>query len=156
MPETNREPAVVHGTFELERILPAHVGHAFAAWSDPAVKARWFANAAEFSLDFRVDGLETVRRCLADGRRLRYEASYRDIVVERRIVYHSALWTDERLSTVSLTTVTFDAEGAATRLTLVEQGAFLDGLEDPSWREHGTARWLDALRRMLSHADEAA
>jgi hypothetical protein len=28
---------------------------------------------------------------------------------------------------------------------LTEQGAYLDGLEDPAWREQGTGQQLDAL-----------
>jgi hypothetical protein len=28
---------------------------------------------------------------------------------------------------------------------LTEQGTYLDGLEDPSWREQGTGKQLDAL-----------
>jgi hypothetical protein len=36
------------------------------------------------------------------------------------------------------------AEGG-TLLTLTEQGTFLDGREDPSWRRQGTSDWLDAL-----------
>jgi hypothetical protein len=35
--------------------------------------------------------------------------------------------------------------GNSTRLILTEQGAFLDGLEQPAWREQGTGEWLDAL-----------
>jgi hypothetical protein len=41
-----------------------------------------------------------------------------------------------------------DAEG--TRLVLVEAGAYLDGREQPAWREQGTGDWLDALSRHLA------
>lgn len=36
-----------------------------------------------------------------------------------------------------------------TRLLLTEQGTFLDGHEDPAWREQGTGCWLDALGAYL-------
>jgi hypothetical protein len=36
---------------------------------------------------------------------------------------------------------------------LTEQGTFLDGREEPDWRERGTAAWLDALGAELSAAD---
>jgi hypothetical protein len=36
-----------------------------------------------------------------------------------------------------------------TRLVLTEQGAFLDGHEQPAWREHGTADQLEALAAQL-------
>lgn len=59
--------------------------------------------------------------------------------------YSSTLRGGDHLATVSLTTVQFEAVGDGTRLTLTEQGAHLDGREDPSWREAGTNGWLDAL-----------
>ena len=40
-------------------------------------------------------------------------------------------------------------EGAGTRLILTEQGAFLDGYDDPALREHGTQGLLDALGASL-------
>lgn len=46
---------------------------------------------------------------------------------------------------MSLTTVELTPEGDATRLVLTEHGAFLDGHEQPDWREQGTGQWLDAL-----------
>jgi hypothetical protein len=33
---------------------------------------------------------------------------------------------------------------------LVEAGAYLDGREQPAWREQGTGDWLDALSRHLT------
>lgn len=38
---TNR--SVLHATFTLERTYPATPARVFAAWADPAAKARWFA-----------------------------------------------------------------------------------------------------------------
>ncbi|MFI6510860.1 hypothetical protein ACIBCT_24920 [Streptosporangium sp. NPDC050855] len=38
-----------------------------------------------------------------------------------------------------------------TRLLLTEQATFLDGREEPAWREQGTACWLDALGTELLH-----
>jgi hypothetical protein len=39
--------------------------------------------------------------------------------------------------------------GDGTRLVLTEQGVYLDGLEDPGWREQGTGQQLDALATEL-------
>jgi hypothetical protein len=39
------------------------------------------------------------------------------------------------------------AEG--TRLLLTEQGTFLDGLEQPEWRERGTVERLTALAALV-------
>ena len=52
--------------------------------------------------------------------------------------------------TVSLTTVEFTpAADGGTRLVLTEQGAYLDGREQPAWREQGTADQLEALAGQL-------
>ena len=51
--------------------------------------------------------------------------------------------------TVSLTTVEFKAAAGGTQLVLTEQGAFLDGREEPAWRENGTADQLKALASVL-------
>jgi uncharacterized protein YndB with AHSA1/START domain len=57
---------------------------------------------------------------------------------------------DGRLISVSLTTVELRPDdGGGTDLIFTEQGAFLDGLEDPAEREHGTGPLLDALGAFL-------
>jgi hypothetical protein len=53
------------------------------------------------------------------------------------------------LATVSVTTVELVAEGEHTRLVLTEQDTFLDGAEEPAWREQGTSDWLDKLGKEL-------
>ena len=45
---------VTHATFSLERSYRASTARVFAAWADPAAKARWFAGPdSEHQLDFR-------------------------------------------------------------------------------------------------------
>lgn len=139
--------SVKHSTFTLERTYAASPAAVFAAWSDRDTKAKWFAAQDDrYSLDFRVGGTEAVHG--GDGLVARSE--YHDIVDDERIVYTTALFTDEVLSTVSLTTVRFDRDGDGTRLVLTEQGTFLDGREQPEWREQGTGDWLDALGRQVA------
>ncbi|HZE32941.1 MAG TPA: SRPBCC domain-containing protein [Actinoallomurus sp.] len=142
---------VTHATFTLERLYPASPARVFAAWADPAAKARWFAApGGEHELDFRVGGREVNRGRHGDGPLLKFESHYQDIVQDERIVYSSTLHSEQTLTTVSLTTVTLTtaepgrADGG-TRLVLTEQGTYLDGHEDPAWRERGTAGWLAAL-----------
>ena len=137
--------SVTHATLNLERQYPAAPERVFAKWADPAAKARWFAGPeAEHQLDFRVGGTEVVRG-RHDGKALTFESRYHDIVAGRRIVYSGELRADGVLSTVSLTTVEFVPDGDGTRLVLTEQGCFLDGHEQPSWREQGTRDQLAAL-----------
>jgi hypothetical protein len=56
---------------------------------------------------------------------------------------------------VSLTTVEFQAVTEGTRLLLVEQDAFLDGQEEPGWREEGTRQWLAALAAELGEGSRS-
>ncbi|WP_410651868.1 SRPBCC family protein [Amycolatopsis sp. cmx-4-54] len=141
---------VKHATFTLERVYPVAPERVFAAWSDPAAKAGWItAPGGGHSLDFRVGGREVISGP-ADGKRMAFEARYEDIAENERIVYAGTLSADDVLATVSVTTILLEAEEGGTRLTLIEQGTFLDGHEEPRWREQGTGDWLDALGKALS------
>jgi uncharacterized protein YndB with AHSA1/START domain len=147
---------VLHATFTLEPSYPAPLSRVFAAWADPAAKARWFAGPdAEHALDFRVGGRETAYRP-ADGNQpaLKFESVYHDIVPDERIVYSSTLSAGDQLATVSLTTVQFRSSAEGTQLVLTEQGTFLDGYEDPRWREEGTGQQLTALAAELAEGTE--
>ncbi|MFF9512491.1 SRPBCC family protein [Streptomyces sp. NPDC014724] len=147
--------AVTHATFTLERRYAASPATVFAAWADPEAKARWFAGPdADHELDFRVGGREINRGRSDGGVVLTFESWYRDIVPDERIVYTSTLSEGQDLATVSLTTVELHPEGEGTRLLLTEQGTFLDGREEPSWREQGTGTWLDALAAELLRSIE--
>jgi uncharacterized protein YndB with AHSA1/START domain len=146
------DSCVVHSTFSLERVYEASTGRVFAAWADPAAKARWFSPSGPHELDFRVGGREVNRGRNQDGQVLTFESHYHDIVAGQRIVYTSALSIGENVVTVSLTTVELTPDGDTTRLVLTEHGAFLDGHEKPAWREQGTGEWLDALAAELEHS----
>jgi uncharacterized protein YndB with AHSA1/START domain len=144
--------SAVHATFTLERAYAAPPARVFDAWADPQTKARWFAGSPEgYELDFRPGGIE--RNCaLHDGKRMTWESLYREIITNERIVYTSVLSEDGTVATVSLATIEFMPERNGTRLVLVEAGAYLDGREQPAWREQGTGDWLDALGRHLTEA----
>lgn len=136
---------VTHSTFTLERRYPAPLRRVFAAWATPEARKRWMAQGAEHSQDFTVGGMETVRGFDGAGRPLTHVARYVEIIPETRILTTSTLHTGDLLSTVSVTSVEFAADGTGTRVVLTEHGAYLPGQEQPDWREQGTAQQLDTL-----------
>jgi uncharacterized protein YndB with AHSA1/START domain len=148
------ERSVTHATFVIERTYDASPARVFAAWANPATKARWFAGPADwesgrYELDFRVGGRERASGGPPGGPVHIYEACYHDIVPDRRIVLTYDMYLDGTRISVSLATVEFRPEGAGTRLVFTEQGAFLDGYDDPAQREQGTRDLLDALATAL-------
>jgi uncharacterized protein YndB with AHSA1/START domain len=141
------ERSVTHATFVVERTYDASPARVFAAWADPEAKARWFAGAddEEFELDFRIDGREISRGGADGGPVSAFDARYQNIVPGQRIVYAYKMHLDETLISVSLATVELKPEASGTRLIFTEQGAFLDGHDEPRQREQGTGSLLDAL-----------
>jgi uncharacterized protein YndB with AHSA1/START domain len=77
-------------------------------------------------------------------------------VPDERIVYAYEMHRDETRISVSLATVQLEAEGVGTRLTYTEQGAFLDGEDEPEYREQGTGSLLDALGAELGRQPATA
>ncbi|GAA3734592.1 SRPBCC family protein [Salinactinospora qingdaonensis] len=144
------ERSVVHDTFVIERSYPASPAQVFAAWADPAAKARWFAGPDEwardhFEMDFRVGGRESNSGGPQEGPTHVFDAVYQDIVPDERIVYSYTMDLDGRRISASVATVEFRPEDGGTRLVFTEQGAFLDGLDESRWRQQGTNDLLDAL-----------
>jgi uncharacterized protein YndB with AHSA1/START domain len=146
---TNR--TAEHGTFTLTRTYPVPPERVFAAWSSQKSKARWFGapGSTGYELDFRVGGTETNSGGPPGGPVYTYEATYRDIVPGERIVYGYVMGADDKLISVSVTTVEFTPAPSGTTLTFTEQGVFLDGADTPAIREKGTGELLDALGQAL-------
>jgi uncharacterized protein YndB with AHSA1/START domain len=141
--------AVVHNSFTIERTYPSPPARVFSAFADRDLKSRWFGGPEiEHELDFRVGGHERLRN--RGGGQAFFESRYHAIVRERRIVFSYDLHLDGAHVSTSLTTVELEPDGAGTRLTFTEQGAFFDGLDDPAGREHGTGGLLDALGEALA------
>ena len=152
------ERSVAHGTFTIERTFGVPPARVFAAWAEPKAKASWFAGPAGQwkqllrQMDFRIGGRERLKGEFASGRVSEFDASYHDIVTNRRIVYSYVMHVDDKRISVSLATIEFEpASGAGTRLILTEQGAFLDGgFDGPAGREEGTRALLDNLQKFLA------
>lgn len=103
----------------------------FRAWADKDAKARWFGAPPELAV-------ETIR-----------EQNFADIVENARIVYVYDMYADGTKISVSLATITFEKSGKCTKLTVTEQGVFLDGYDDAGARERGTNDLMDKLGRSL-------
>lgn len=148
------ERSVTHATLVIERTYDASPARVFAAWADPVVKARWFGSPTDWEsgaheFDFRVGGYERSGGGPPGGPIISYSALYQDIVPNQRIIYSYDMHLDDTRISVSLATVEFKPAGAGTRLVVTEQGAFLDGHDDPAMREQGTGMLLDALGEEL-------
>lgn len=149
------ERSVTHATFVLERTYKAEPAKVFAHWADPALKRTWWGAPGEerpqLECDFRVGGYERGSGTAPGGTSIyTYEARFDDIVADERIVYVYTMGIDGVCISSSLGTVVLEPlAGGGTRLTYTEQGAFLDGLDTPPSREHGTAELLDQLREVV-------
>lgn len=150
------ERNVVHATFTLERVYKASRARVFAAFSDFETKRKWFGTGdpegGGATLDFRVGGHEHSHGVAdAHGRvhSYRFDAVYFDIVENERIVYAYDMDADGKHISASLATIEFSDAGGGTRLRLTEQGAFLDGYDDPKMREVGTRDLLEALAKVV-------
>jgi uncharacterized protein YndB with AHSA1/START domain len=102
-----------------------------------------------YELDFRVGGREVSRGGPKGGPIHHYEAIYQDIVPNQRIIYSYDMFVGEARLSISLATVELLAQGSGTRLIFTEQGAYLDGHDNPAERERGTRDLLDALGAAL-------
>jgi uncharacterized protein YndB with AHSA1/START domain len=156
MPKTSdRSPrSVVHAMFCIERTYPASPAQVFKALTDPAAKAKWFTGGDGYTLlaremDVRPGGREHVKGRKDTGVVSTFDAVYHDVVPDERIVYAYEMHLDDRKISVSLATLEIKSAGAATRLVMTEQGAFLDGYDDAGSREHGSNFLLDALGNSL-------
>jgi uncharacterized protein YndB with AHSA1/START domain len=131
----------------------AAAGRVFAAFASREAKAAWGgtgspepapgeAVASEF--DFRVGGRERYGN-VCQGVNYRFAARYYDIVPDQRIVYAYEMYAGDARISVSVATVEFAKAAEGTRLTLTEQGVYLDGLDAPAPRRGGTEAMPDGL-----------
>lgn len=145
-----------HHDFTIERRFRQRPDQTFQAFADPELRRRWFRapdswTDTEWTLDFRVGGGELSGGRDDEGAHHLFRGRFHDIVESERIVFTSDMLLDDRLTAVSLATVElFPDHGGGTHLVFREQGVFLDELENPADREHGTGLLLDGLEALLS------
>ena len=147
---------VDYAVFTLERRYDAPVALLFHAFADEKAKSRWFGGGSEWDLksrkfEFRVGGHEHLSGRWKSGMVSTFDAHYHDIVPERRIIYAYHMHLDDKLISVSLATLQFAVDGAGSKLTITEQGAFLDGYDDAGSREKGTRHLMERIADSLQN-----
>jgi uncharacterized protein YndB with AHSA1/START domain len=149
-----------HATFVIERTYDAPPARVWRAWAVPEQKLQWFGpqtrDKPEHELEFRVGGTERMTVRSASGELYRFIACFQDIVEGERFIHTYEMYRDDARISVSVATVEFEAAGAGTKLTMTEQGVFLDGLDESQLREHGTGELLGALGTYLQERKEDA
>ena len=134
----------------LKRHFMAPVARVFAAWTDPALIARWFGPHDDAQViaeaDAREGGAYRLELLEANGDRHCVSGLYREVVPGKRLVFTWAFQsTPER---ESLVTVEFAEKDGGTLLTLTH-AQFAD--EDARDRhEHGWTGSFDRLARFLA------
>lgn len=151
---TNRSSR--HGAFTLDRVFDHSIDRVFKSWSNLEEKSKWFMGPPgqwtplKAEMDFRVGGREMAQGQFANGMKSLFQALYYDIIPNERIVYTYDVHLDAALISVSVATITFQAQGANTRLSINEQGVFLDEFNDGGSREQGTVQLLLQLEAALN------
>jgi uncharacterized protein YndB with AHSA1/START domain len=145
--EAAMERSSTHSTFVIERTYGASPQKVFDAWADPAAKSAWFGppQKGDYSLDFRVGGIEHFTGSGPDGALYTFDSRFMDIVSGLRIVHCYDMLRDATRISVSVATIELEALDTGTRLTLTEYGVYLDGQDTSEAREHGTKVVIEAL-----------
>ena len=145
--------SVDNSSWSIERDYPHLPERVFTAWADPGPKVRWFGLSGianpDYLGDFRVGGTEHLRTPAGVRPAFTYDAQYRDIVENERIVTTYEMSMDGQRTLVSVATVELHATSAGTHLVYTEQGAYLDGLDSPYSRRTGTTCQLENLATVL-------
>jgi uncharacterized protein YndB with AHSA1/START domain len=149
---TMTERSIAHGSFTVTRSYPASPSRVFKAWSNPEFKRKWFGapkpDNPKDLFEFRVGGREYNEGKMGADL-YTFDVRYQDIIPEQRIIYTYEMTMNGARISVSLATIEIEPEGTGTKMTVVEHGAFLDGLDNVRQREEGTNALMDALGTSL-------
>ena len=153
--------AVHHATIVIERGFDGPPGRVYAAWAEPALRARWDYpgegwEAVQEESDFRVGGRKISRFGPAGDPLYREDLRYQDIVPGERIVFAYTISRGATPISASLSTVELQPDGPRTRMRLTEQVAFLDGGDSAADRERGWGEALDKLDAELRRQAQPA
>lgn len=153
--DLTQDPKAVIGT----RIFDAPRALVFSAWTEPRHLAQWFGpngfSLTTQSFDFRTGGKWRFVMHGPDGRDYKNRVVFDEIVPPERIAYsHSG--EEETASIVFKTVVTFEEQGAKTKLTM---HAVFPSAEARDYviREHGADKGqIETLARLAEYVAQLA
>jgi uncharacterized protein YndB with AHSA1/START domain len=157
------KPLVISRTFAAPRDL------VFKAWSSAEHMKRWFCpvgyTVPEAEIDFRPGGVCAICMRSPEGQDFWSRGTYIEVSPPDRLVFTTGVVVDGSKKFSAHTTVTFEDEGAGTRMTVrqaydIHDEAFLFAVEGApeGWRttldklEQEVARIRDAQARSVVHA----
>ena len=135
----------------ITRVFDAPRNLVFKAWTQPEHLARWwgpqgFVNVA-WEMDVRPGGVWFRRMRAPDGTLFTKRGVYREVVPPERLVFtYVNEAADGTLDRETLVTLTFDEQGARTRLTLQHTG--FDSVESRDAHQGG---WTSCLERFAEY-----
>jgi uncharacterized protein YndB with AHSA1/START domain len=148
--------STIHNTFVIERQFPQQLSRVFSAFSQPALKRRWYAEGdheiQEFHMDFRLGGVERFRYRFKEGHpiagsEIANESVYQDIAEEKRIVVTSRMSLNGKPIVVMLATFEFVPAEPGIDLILTHQGAYIDWPDGVKMIEMGWRVLIDRLAK---------
>jgi uncharacterized protein YndB with AHSA1/START domain len=145
----------LHATLVFEREIPAPVEQVFAAFADPAARARWGAPSDNTALiydeaDFREGGQDRFRCGTKSDPNIHGTTRYLEIIAPRRVVSSETIVRDGKRLCASLNTLELTPEGQKTRLRSTTQLASFIGEDMVKGHKAGNNASLDNLIRFFS------
>jgi uncharacterized protein YndB with AHSA1/START domain len=148
--------SVSEGSVDLTKMFDVPVDKVFAAWADQNAQLAWSDPGEGWSMtfdafSFAIGETDSCRFGPDGGPEYINENRYLAIESCKRIVYWTSLMTGGRIIFAGTVAATFEAIGEGTRMRLIENGLYLDGLDDAEGHRSGWQSMLGALDVYLRH-----
>lgn len=145
------------GSFTINRQFKHGTEKVFAAFSEPATKAKWFsgpdgAEQLERKVDVKTGGSEVLKIKWTTGMITHFIAKYHTVEQAKRIVYSYDLMIDGKHHSTSLAVVELTPVGKNTDMTFTEFVAWHDGTSRDAGlasREKGNSWQFDKIAEVL-------
>lgn len=139
---------------EVKRTIPASPQELFDAWTTPAVLAEWWAppggRCVSASIDLRLGGIYTIVNELPGGAIVTIRGEY--VAIEPSTLLSFTWTTDEAQPATETVTVTFEADGQDTTVSVVH--ARVPSEEVADGHKLGWNACLDGLAQSLRQVHE--